>query len=139
MVRDDPFARANVPSRVAIAQQRLHALHAPEQKPNRHQECEARQRRQPADRELGASVFHRSITPSRNSLPASAPQPPECGREKRGNPCSSRATPPSGFPACPSPASRFPDSEYISVQIRDLPAIRSLPSQSGPSPALESA
>ena len=76
----------------------LHAVHAAEQKHDRHQEGEIRQRRQQLDRELGRLRFHMSIHAIQelrhrlSALPERA-----AGRETTENPCNSRAGPRAGF------------------------------------------
>ena len=74
-LRQNPFAGADVPARVAVAQQRLHAVHAAEQKNDRHQEGEVRQRRQQLDRELwNALRISCYFKPSRTWRPAAGLQ-----------------------------------------------------------------
>ena len=68
-VGENPFAGPDVPAGIAIAEQRLHAFHPPEEKRDGHEEGEVRQRRQQLHGELGTR-FHFMLRPSRNWRPA---------------------------------------------------------------------
>ncbi len=58
MVGDNPLAGADVPPGVAVAQQRLHSVHAPEKKGQGHKKGEVRQGREQSDCELGSGGLH---------------------------------------------------------------------------------